>query len=135
MTEAYIRAERKCSMESALALLELKLPVDEVASYTQLSVEEVEQLKLTGDLPEDIRNLNVLHCGLDENESAKLRSRMKYLTDQQSNLATAWDNGAKIASLAAAKKLLEMDLPCDQIATVTMLTLEEVERLRIEKDA
>lgn len=95
MTETYIRAERQCSMDAALALLEIELSVDLVAEYTQLPVEEVVQLKQAGDLPEDIRDINVCHCGLDDNEIAKLRSRRKYLTDLVSDFATAYDRGVK----------------------------------------
>lgn len=39
MTEKHIKAERKCSMDAVLALLEIKL--DKVAKYTQLTIEEV----------------------------------------------------------------------------------------------
>lgn len=87
MTEKYIKAERKCS----LALLEIKL--DKVAKYTQLTVEEVEQLRQTGDLPVDIRNMNVRHIGLDENETAKLRSRRMYFSDLVSDFITAYEQG------------------------------------------
>ena len=62
-----------------LALLEIKTPVDAVTKYTQLSVKKVEQLRQMDDLPENIGNMNVRHTGLDENETAKLRSRRKYL--------------------------------------------------------
>lgn len=91
MTEKYIKAERKCSMDAALALLEIKL--DKVAKYAQLTVEEVEQLRQTGDLPVDIRNMNVRHIGLDENETAKLRSRRMYLNDLVSDFTTAYEQG------------------------------------------
>ena len=45
MTEKYIKAERKCSMDAALALLGIEMPVETVAKYTQLTVEEVEQIR------------------------------------------------------------------------------------------
>ena len=95
MTEKYIKAERKCSMDAALALLEIKMPVDKVAKYTQLAVEEVELLKQMGDLPVDIRNVNVRHIGLDEDETAKLRSRRMYLTDLVSDFITTYERGVK----------------------------------------
>lgn len=41
MAEKYIQAEEKCSMDAALALLEIEIPVDKVAKYTQLSIEMV----------------------------------------------------------------------------------------------
>ena len=97
MTENYIRAEQKCSMDAALALLEIGISVEQVAKYTQLSVEEVEQLRQTGDLPVGIRNINIRHAGLDENETAKLRSRRKYLNDLVSDFITAYENGIKEA--------------------------------------
>lgn len=95
MTENYIRAEQKCSMDAALALLKIEMPVEQVAKYTQLPVEEVEQLRQTDDLPVDIRNINVRHAGLDENETAKLRSRRKYLNDLVSDFITAYERGVE----------------------------------------
>ena len=67
MIEKYIKAERKCSMDAALVLLEIEMPVDKVSKYTQLTVQEVEQLGQSGDLPVDIRNMNGRRIGLDEN--------------------------------------------------------------------
>jgi len=95
MTEKYIKAEQKCSMDAALALLGIGMPVETAAKYTQLAVEEVEQLRRTGDLPVDIRNINVCHAGLDEHETAKLRSRRMYLSDLVSNFLTAYERGVK----------------------------------------
>ena len=99
MTEKYIKAERKCSMDAALALLEIEMPVDKVSKYTQLTVQEVEQLGQSGDLPVDIRNMNVRRIGLDENETAKLRSRRKYLTDLISDFITAYERGFKVGAV------------------------------------
>jgi len=65
----------------------------------------------------------------DERERAVFRSRRMYQTDYQSDMATSWDNGAKNAALSIAKKLLAMDMPLDQIAAATGLTLEELESL------
>ena len=101
MTEKYIQAERKCSMDAALGLLEINLSIEMVAKYTQLPIEEVEQLRQTGDLPDDIRNINVRHAGLDEYETAKLRSRRMYLTDIVSNFVTAYENGVKEGEMQA----------------------------------
>ena len=95
MTEKYVKAEQKCSMNAALALLEIDMPFDKVAKYTQLTVEEVRQLKQTGDLPVDIRDMDVRHVGLDENETAKLRSRRRYLTDLVSDFITAYERGVE----------------------------------------
>ena len=82
-------------MDAALSLLGINLPIEMIAKYTQLSVEEVEQLRQTGDLPADIRNINVRHAGLDEYETAKLRSRRMYLTDIVSDFITSYENGVK----------------------------------------
>ena len=95
MTEKYVKAEQKCSMNAALALLGIDMPVDKVAKYTQLTVEEVRQLKQTDDLPVDIRDMDVRHVGLDENETAKLRSRRRYLTDLVSDFITAYERGVE----------------------------------------
>ncbi len=46
-------------------------------------------------MPVDIRNMNVRRIGLDENETAKLRSRRKYLTDLISDFITAYERGIK----------------------------------------
>lgn len=40
-----------------------------------------------------IRNMNVRHIGLDENETAKLRSRRMYLSDLVSDFITAYEQG------------------------------------------
>ena len=68
----------------------------------------------------------------NERERAIFRSRRKFQTDFQSDLATAEDNGAKSATLSIAKKLLAMDMPQDQIAAATGLTPVEIEALRKE---
>lgn len=86
-------------MDAALALLEIKLPIDKIAKYTQLTVQEVEQLRQSGDLPVDIRNMNVRRIGLDENENAKLRSRRMYLSDLVSDFITAYEQGVEEANM------------------------------------
>ncbi len=48
-----------------------------------------------GYLPVNIRNMNVRHIGLGENETAKLRSRRMYLTDLVSDFVTAYERSAK----------------------------------------
>ena len=89
----------------------------------------------------------------DERERAIFRSRKMYQTDQQSNLATAEDRGERRGlargraegraegrvkgraerNLEIAQNLLRIDLPLDQIAIATGLTVEEVEHLRMEE--
>ena len=72
-----------------------------------------------------------------ERVRAMIRSRKKYLTDMQSNLATAEDNGRKIGraeeKVEIARNLLKINLPLDQIAFATGLTMEEVDHLRIDE--
>ena len=41
-----------------------------------------------------------------------------------------WKNGAKEKSIKVAKKLLKMNIPIEQIAEVTELTKEKIEKLR-----
>lgn len=120
MTEKYIQAERKCSMDAALALLGIEMPVDKVAKYTQLTVKEVEQLRQSGDLPVDIRNINVRRIGLDENETAKLRSRRKYLSDLVSDFITAYESGVEEGAV---------------LLSATGLTQQQVEAYKRESDA
>ena len=68
----------------------------------------------------------------DEVERARFRSRRKYQTDHQSDIATAKDNGKAERSIEIARNLLKINLPLDQIAIATGLTIEEVDHLRIE---
>ena len=42
MTEKYIRAERKCSMDAAVALPGIEMSIDKVAKYTQQIVREIQ---------------------------------------------------------------------------------------------
>ena len=42
MTEKYIRAERKCSMDAAVALPGIEMSIDKVAKYTQQMVREIQ---------------------------------------------------------------------------------------------
>ena len=84
-----------------------------------------------------------------ERERAIYRSRMKFQTDMQSNMATAEDNGRERGlaeglvkgrvegraerSFEIARNLLKLNLPLDQIVEATGLSIEEAERLRIEE--
>ena len=82
----------------------------------------------------------------DERERAIFRSRRKFQTDLQSDLATAEDRGKIIGrqegilegrlegrqegKLEIARNLLKMGMSSDQISQATGLSLIEVENLR-----
>ncbi len=84
-------------------------------------IESEEVLQMAGDL--------LMSISQDEVERARFRSRRKFQTDLQSDLATAEDNGAKRKALDIAKNLLSMGLSLDQIINATGLTRGEVEDL------
>ena len=65
----------------------------------------------------------------NERERAIYRSRRKFQTDMQSNLATAEDNGRAAEKIEIARNLLKMGLPSSQIAAATGLTVSEIEKL------
>lgn len=67
----------------------------------------------------------------DERERAIFRSRRKFQTDMQSNLATARDQGRQIERIEIARNALQMGLQMEDIVKLTGLTLEEVEHLRM----
>lgn len=77
----------------------------------------------------------------DERERAVFRSRRMYQTDQQSNIATAEDRGVQRGraegwverNIEIARQALQMKMSAADIAKLTGLTYEEVERLRIEE--
>ena len=89
-------------------------------------IESKEVLQMAGNL--------LMGISQDEKERAVFRSRRMYQTDMQSNIATAEDRGRvrgeATKALAIAKNLLKLNLPLDQIALATDLTIEEVERLK-----
>ena len=68
----------------------------------------------------------------NEQERAIFRSRRKFQTDMQSNWATAEDNGKAIRSIEIARNALEMKLAVADIAKLTGLACEEIERLRTQ---
>ena len=77
----------------------------------------------------------------DERERAVFRGRRMYQTDQQSNIATAEDRGVQRGraegrverNIEIARQALQMKMSAADIAKLTGLTYEEVERLRIEE--
>ena len=86
-------------------------------------IESEEVLQVAGNL--------LMSISQNERERAIFRSRRKFQTDMQSNLATAEDNGKAIRSVEIARNLLKINLPLDQIAIATGLSIEEVEHLRM----
>lgn len=88
-------------------------------------IESKEALQMAGDI--------LMNISQDERERAVFRSRRMYRTDEQSNLATARDNGRKEREVEIARNLLKINLALDQIAIATGLSIEEVEHLRIDE--
>ncbi len=89
-------------------------------------IESEEVLQVAGNL--------LMSISQNERERAIFRSRRKFQTDLQSDLATAEDNG-RIAgraerSIEIARKMLKRNRPIVEIAEDTGLTCEEVENLR-----
>lgn len=88
-------------------------------------IESEEVLQMAGNL--------LMSISQDEMERARFRSRRKFQTDYQSDMATSWDNGAKSAALSIAKKMLNLKMPIDDIVDITGLTREEVEGLSLKE--
>ena len=84
-------------------------------------IESKEALQMAGDI--------LMNISQDERERAVFRSRKMYRTDEQSNLATARDNGAKQATLDIARKLLKRNRPLEEIMEDTGLSQSEIESL------
>lgn len=87
-------------------------------------IESEEVLQMAGNL--------LMSISQDEVERARFRSRRKFETDYQSDMATSWDNGAKSAALSIARKMLNLKMPIDNIVDITGLTRDEVERLTLK---
>ena len=93
-------------------------------------IQSKEALKMAGSL--------LMSVSKDEEERAKFRSRRMYQSDLESNLATAEDRGEKRGIkkgrqeglFEVAGNLLKTSLPLDEIAKVTGLTIEEIDKLR-----
>ncbi len=77
----------------------------------------------------------LMNISQDERERAIFRSRRKFQTDLQSDLATAEDRGRRegrvegerTKALAIARNLLSLGMPHEQIAAATGMTIEDVE--------
>jgi predicted transposase/invertase (TIGR01784 family) len=80
-------------------------------------IETKEALQMAGNL--------LMSVSKDENERAILRSRRKYQSDMESNIATAEHRG----KLIVASNLLKRNRPIDEIIEDTGLTRKEVENL------
>lgn len=99
-------------------------------------IESEEVLQMAGEL--------LMSISQDERERAIFRSRRKFQTDLQSNLATAEDigrakgraegraEGRANRSIEIARQALRMKMPVSDIAKLTGLTCEEIEKLRRE---
>lgn len=133
----------------ATTLLKEGFQYPTVAHFTGLSEAEIDQLRVelgismdALDVPENL--FQRVNCE-DKHMRARLRSRKKYLTDLLSNLETARDRGiakgmaqvlaegkaegkAKI-EVEVAKKLPQRDIPLDEIAEITDLSIEEIRKL------
>jgi len=67
----------------------------------------------------------------DENERARFRARCKYQMDMQHDLIVARNEGESAKAIAIAKNALQMGMAIDTIITLTELTREEIEGLRV----
>ena len=95
-------------------------------------IESEEVLSVAGEL--------LMSISQDERERAIFRSRRKFQTDYQSDIATAEDRGreaGKIAGRAAekieiARNMIADGEPVEKIVRYTGLTIEELKHLRTE---
>lgn len=87
-------------------------------------IESKEVLQVAGNL--------LMSISKNERERAIYRSRKKFQTDMQSDLATAEDNGERRGRNAVARNALQMKMSVADITKLTGLTAEEVENLRKE---
>ena len=91
-------------------------------------IESEEVLQVAGNL--------LMSISQNERERAIFRSRRKFQTDMQSNLATAEDNGKQIGraeeKIEIAHNALQMKMTVADIVKLTGLTCEEVENLHKE---
>ena len=84
-------------------------------------IESEEVLQVAGEL--------LMNISKNERERAIYRSRRKFQTDLQSDLATAEDRGRRQSAFTIAKNLLSMDMPREQVAAATGLTLKDLESI------
>lgn len=87
-------------------------------------IESEEALQVAGNL--------LMSISQNERERAIFRSRKKFQTDRQSDLATAEDNGKSIRSIEIARKMVSAGESVEKIRFFTDLTQQEIENLRRE---
>ena len=97
-------------------------------------IESEEVLAVAGEL--------LMSISQNERERAIYRSRKKFQTDYQSDMATSWDNGVSVGkeigieigeknrSIEIARKLLKRNMLINDIIEDTGLTKQEIENLR-----
>ena len=85
-------------------------------------IESEEVLQMAGNL--------LMSISQDERERAIFRSRRKFQTDLQSDLATAEDRGRHDSKIEIARNALHMGMATDDIVKLTGLTHDEIERLK-----
>lgn len=89
-------------------------------------IESEEVLQVAGNI--------LMSISQNERERAIFRSRRKFQTDLQSDLATAEDNGERRGrmnrSIEIARNALQMKIPVADIVKLTGLSSDEIEKLR-----
>ena len=85
-------------------------------------IESEEVLQMAGNL--------LMSISQDERERAIFRSRRKFQTDLQSDLATAEDRGRRDSKIEIARNALQMGMTTDEIVKLTGLAHDEIERLK-----
>ena len=87
-------------------------------------IESEEVLQMAGNL--------LMSISQNERERAIYRSRRKYQTDHQSDIATAKDNGRAERTIEIAQTALQMGMSVSDVVKLTGLTHEEVDHLQID---
>ena len=118
----------------------LKKPVNEMSDLDKWSVflqyapdqehrEKVNEVIESEEVLQMAGNL-LMSISQDERERAIFRSRRKFQTDLQSDLATAEDRGRRDSKIEIARNALQMGMAIDDIVKLTGLAHDEVERLK-----
>ena len=84
-------------------------------------IESEEVLQMAGNL--------LMSISKDEHERAVFRSRRKFQTDYDSDVATAEDRGRREGRAEIARNALQMNMPNDVIMKLTGFSREEIEAL------
>ena len=72
----------------------------------------------------------LMNISQDERERAIFRSRKKFQTDIESNMATAEDNGIKKRNVQLIEKMLRRGDIISEITEFLEITIEEVEKVK-----